>query len=67
MIKALKRCPGAHNRSGYALGSGNAGSSSPFADGTATWHGGRTDVMITRPGWTAANEAPVIPFAVTDR
>src|SRR6266566_8093143 len=65
MTKALKRCPGAHDLSGYVLGSGNAGSSSCFADGTATWHGGRTDVMITRPGWTAANDALVTAPAIT--
>src|SRR5437016_14430291 len=64
MTKALKRCPGEHDRSGYTLGSGNPGSSSLFAVGTATWHGGRTDVTITRPGWTAANEAPVTPLAI---
>src|SRR5579859_3112544 len=65
MTKALKRCPAGHDLSGYALGSGNPGSSSFFPDGTATWHGGRTDVMVTRPGWTAANNALVNAPAVT--
>ena len=65
MTKALKRCPARHDLSGYALGSGNPGSSSFFAEGTATWHGGRTDVMTTRPGWTAANDALVTAPAVT--
>jgi hypothetical protein len=64
MTRALKRCPGAQNRSGYTLGSGNPGSSSSLADGTATRHGGRTEVTITRPGRTAANEAPVTPSSV---
>ena len=50
--------------SGYTLGSGNAGSSSFLRDGTATWHGGLADVMVTRPGRTAANDALVpIPGA----
>jgi|SRR5215469_2555636 len=65
MTKTLKRCPGGHDLSGYTLGSGSAGSSSFFAEGTATWHGGRTDVMVTRPGWTAANDALVTAPAVT--
>ncbi|MBV9203926.1 MAG: hypothetical protein JO037_00660 [Actinobacteria bacterium] len=51
--------------SGYASGSGNAGSSSFFPGGTATWHGGRTDVIVARPGWTAANKALVTAPAVT--
>ena len=65
MTRALKRCPGGHDLSGYTLGSGNAGSNSFFPEGTATWHGGRTDVMVTRPGWTAANDALVTAPAVT--
>ena len=64
MTRALKRCPGAQNRSEYTLGSGNPGSSSSLADRTATRHGGRTEVTITRPGRTAANEAPVAPSSV---
>src|SRR5690348_13088287 len=64
MTRALKRCPGGHDLSGYTLGSGNAGSSSFFPEGTATWHGGRTDVMVARPGWTAANDALVTAPAV---
>jgi hypothetical protein len=64
MTRALKRCPGGHDRSGYTLGSGNPGSNSLFAVGTATWHGGRTDVTVVRPGLTAANEARVIPLAI---
>src|SRR5215472_19014716 len=64
MTKALKRCPGEHDLSGYTAGSGNAGSSSFFTTGTATWHGGRTDVRITRPGPTAANDALVTAPAV---
>src|SRR5262249_61876955 len=65
MTRALKRCPDAQNRSGYTLGSGNAGSSSFLADETATRHGGRTEVTITRPARTAVNEAPVTPSSVT--
>jgi hypothetical protein len=65
MTKALKRCPGGHDLGGYTLGSGNAGSSSFSREGTATWHGGRTDVMVTRPGRTAANDALVTAPAVT--
>jgi len=64
MTKALKRCPGGHDLSGYTLGSANAGSSSFFPEGTATWHGGRTDLMVTRPGWTAANDALMTAPAV---
>src|SRR5205809_456998 len=65
MTKALNRCPGGHDRSGYTLGSWNPGSNSLFAVGTATWHGGRTDVTITRPGRTAANEARLTSLAIT--
>src|SRR5215472_5705246 len=65
MTKALKRCPAGHNLSGYILGTGNAGSSSFFVEGIATWHGGRTDVMVTRPGRTAVNDALVTAPAVT--
>src|SRR5215471_13733229 len=65
MTKTLKRCPGGHDLSGYTVGSGNAGSSSFLIEGTATWHGGRTDVMVTRPGRTAANNALVTAPAVT--
>jgi hypothetical protein len=65
MTKTLKRCPGGHDLSGYTLGSGSAGSSSFFPAGTATWHGGRTAVTVTRPGWTAANDALVTSPAVT--
>src|SRR6516162_7873028 len=65
MTRALKRCPGGHDLSGYTLGSGNAGSSSFLRDGTATWHGGLADVMVTRPGRTAANDALVTAPAVT--
>ena len=64
MTKALKRCPGGHDLSGYTLGSGSAGSSSFFPGGTATWHGGRTAVTVTCPGWTAANDALVSAPAV---
>src|SRR5262252_4905902 len=62
MTETLKRCAGAQNRSGYVLGSGNAGSRPPFAP-IAMWHGGLTDVMITCPGRIAANEALVTPRA----
>ncbi|HEX6520752.1 MAG TPA: hypothetical protein VF070_12195 [Streptosporangiaceae bacterium] len=65
MTNALNRCPVAHDGAGDTVGSGNAGSSSCFFDGTMIWHGDRTDVKIARPGWTAANEALVSPFAVT--
>src|SRR5215469_2031259 len=65
MTKTLKRCPDGHDLGGYTVGSGNAGSSSFFRGGTATWHGDRTDVMVTRPGRTAANEALVTVPAVT--
>jgi hypothetical protein len=63
MTEVMKRCPAAQDRGGYTLGKGKAGSSSFFAEGTATWHGGRTDVMSTRPGRTAANEALVTPVS----
>src|SRR5215472_5715567 len=65
MTRALKRVLGGHDLSGYAVGSGDAGSSSFFRGGTATWHGGRTEVMVTRPGRTAANSVLVIVPAVT--
>ena len=66
MTRMLKRCPGGHDLSGYTLGSGSAGSSSFFPKGTVTWHGGRTEVMITRPGRTAANDVLVTAPAVTE-
>src|SRR5215470_16627620 len=65
MTRALKVVPGGHDVSGYTLGSGSAGSSSFFPKGIATWHGGRTDVTVTRPGWTAANDALVTAPAIT--
>src|SRR5215831_20766244 len=65
MTRTLKRSPGGHDLSEYTLGSGSAGSSSFFHGGRATWHGGRTDVKVTRPGCTAANDALVTAPAVT--